>query len=503
MSRIKNYASSVITGYLNLGANILYSLASVPLALHYLTREEFGLWALVTQLAWYLMLIDTGMSNATGRHLIDHKDDRASGTYGSVLKTGLTVLGVQGAILWLAVVAAAPLVSAVFKLPFHLGPTFEHLLILQAAISALSLPARGVGQVLVAHARIDLINLANSGSFVANFAVTWLAFAAGAKLSSLIYGAAAGFAVTAVLQVLFAWRHGLFPRAGEWGRATWAQFSGIFTFGLNLFVITLGTNLMLTTQTMIITRCLGLEVAATWSVGTKAFTLIVQLVGKLYEPVAPILSEMWVRGELTRIIVRTRDVLVLCLLVAVFCGCGLALANAEFVELWTRGRIVWHWSFDLLLAVWLCDLIANRVLSLPVLVSKELGLLGFAYLAEGACFVGLGLWLVPRTGLGGLIILSLACSAVSGGYLLFRNHRYSHGQIRFWDRAVWIMPISMAAGLVAVSIGTALATGQLATLPRLISRVAVLGSAGAAGAVFAGRRFGIFQRLGNRWGRES
>ena len=503
MSRIKNYASSVATGYLSLGANILYSLASVPLALHYLTREEFGLWALVSQLAWYLMLIDTGMSNATGRHLIDHKDDRASGDYGSVLQTGLTVLGAQGGILWLVVLAAAPLVSAAFKLPPHLAPTFEHLLILQAAISALSLPARGIGQVLGAHARIDLINLANCGAFIVNFAVTWFTFAAGAKLSSLVYGAAAGFATTALLQIFFVWHHGFFPRAGEWGRATWARFKDIFSFGLHLFLITLGTNLMLTTQTMIITRCLGLETAATWSIGSKVFTLIYQLVGKLYEPVGPILGEMWVRGELTRIIIRTRDVLVLCLLVAVFCGCGLALGNAAFVELWTRGRIVWHWSYDLLLAVWLCDLIANRVLSLPVLVSKELGFLGLAYLAEGGIFVGLGLWLVPRTGLGGLILLSLACSVLSGGYLLFRNRHYSRGQTHFWDWKVWALPAGVAAGLVALSIGAALATGGLALLPRLLVRVAVLGAGGAVAAFFAGRRFGVLQKLGDRWARRA
>lgn len=503
MSRIKNYVSSVVTGYLNLGANIFYSLASVPLALHYLTREEFGLWALVSQLAWYLMLIDTGMSNATGRHLIDHKDDRASGTYGSVLKTGLTVLGVQGGILWLAVFATAQLVSAAFKLPPHLGATFEHLLILQAAISALSLPARGIGQVLVAHARIDLINLANCGAFAANFAVTWLSFAAGAKLSSLVYGAAAGFAVTASLQILSVWQQGFFPRRGEWGRITWALFTDIFSFGVSLFLITLGTNLMLTTQTMIITRCLGLEAAAIWSVGSKAFTLIFQLVAKLYEPVCPILSEMWVRGELTRIIVRTRDVLVLCLLVAVFCGCGLALGNAAFVELWTRGRIVWHWSFDLLLAIWLCDLIVNRVLSLPVMVSKDLGLLGYAYLVEGGIFVGLGLWLVPRTGIGGLILLSLACSAISGGYLLFRNHRYSRGQAHFWDWSVWALPVGVAVGIVALSICVAIATGGLAVLPQLLIRVAVLGVGGAAAAFFAGRRFGVLQKLGDRWARRA
>ena len=495
MSRVKNYLSSVATGYVNLATNILYSLASVPLALHFLTREEFGLWALVVQLAWYLMLIDTGMSNATGRRLIDHKDERANGIYGSVLKTGLAVLGVQGIILCIATVLAAPLISAIFKIPPHLAPVFERLLVFQAAISALSLPARGVGQTLTAHARIDLINIANCCALVVNFAVTWFAFGAGAKLFSPIYGTASGFTVTALLQILFAHRHGFFPRSSEWGRATWELFTEIFTFGRKLFLITLGTNLMLTTQTMIITRCLGLEAAAAWSIGTKVFTLVVQLVGKLYESVGPILSEMWIRGERTRIVHRTRDVLVLCLLVSVFCGCGLALGNSAFVRLWTGGRIEWHWSFDLLLAVWLCDLIANRVLSLPVLASKELGLLGFVYLLEGVAFVGLGFWILPRAGIGGLLILTLLCSLISGCYLLGRNRRYSRDQIRFWDRATWGPPILAGGALVAISITVTLATESLPALPQLLARVTVLGIAGAAAAIMAAHKSGLLRKV--------
>ena len=68
---------------------------------------------------------------------------------------------------------------------------------------------------------------------------------------------------------------------------------------------------------------------------------------------------------------------------------------------------------------------------------------------------------------------------------------------------MWALPAGVAAGLVALSIGAALATGGLALLPRLLVRVAVLGAGGAVAAFFAGRRFGVLQKLGARWARRA
>jgi len=48
MSRLKKFTFSLLSGYVLLGANIFYTLASVPLALHYLTKPEFGFWARLT-----------------------------------------------------------------------------------------------------------------------------------------------------------------------------------------------------------------------------------------------------------------------------------------------------------------------------------------------------------------------------------------------------------------------------------------------------------------------
>src|SRR5574337_1296470 len=100
MSRFKRFAHSLVSGYALLAANILYTLVSVPLALHYLSTEEFGLWMLVTQVCNFnQIVIDLGMSGAVARILIDHKDDADSTAYGAVIQTGFLVLLVQGALM--------------------------------------------------------------------------------------------------------------------------------------------------------------------------------------------------------------------------------------------------------------------------------------------------------------------------------------------------------------------------------------------------------------------
>src|SRR5438045_1509867 len=120
MSRFRNAARSLTSGYAAMGANALYTLASVPLALHYLSKEEFGLWALVTQVGGYLLLIDFGISGASTRILIDHKDKKVEGGYGSVIKTGALVLLVQGACIALGGVLLGFFLPGILDVPKHL-----------------------------------------------------------------------------------------------------------------------------------------------------------------------------------------------------------------------------------------------------------------------------------------------------------------------------------------------------------------------------------------------
>jgi hypothetical protein len=48
--RTYNFIRSLGAGYFAIAVNIVYTVASVPLALHYLGKEQFGLWALAQQI---------------------------------------------------------------------------------------------------------------------------------------------------------------------------------------------------------------------------------------------------------------------------------------------------------------------------------------------------------------------------------------------------------------------------------------------------------------------
>ena len=95
LDRKNRFWAGLTAGYFAFGANLVYTLVSVPLALHFLSRAEFGLWVLVTQVAGYLMLLDLGMTSSVARFLADHKDSMEKGEYGNILQTGRRVFWAQ------------------------------------------------------------------------------------------------------------------------------------------------------------------------------------------------------------------------------------------------------------------------------------------------------------------------------------------------------------------------------------------------------------------------
>src|SRR5581483_7298841 len=161
MSRFKRFAHSLISGYALIGTNVVFTIVSVRLALDYLSKREFGLWAVVSQMANFnMILIDLGMSGSLARILIDRKDDKNSSGYGSVIQTGVLVLAVQAVLMG----AIGSLVS--IWLPKWIGvpedfwPIFRELMILQVVVLAIAFVGRIFSFILMAHQRYDITNYA-------------------------------------------------------------------------------------------------------------------------------------------------------------------------------------------------------------------------------------------------------------------------------------------------------------------------------------------------------
>lgn len=412
MSRAKKFAHSVLTSYLFLGTNILYTLASVPLALKYLTKPEFGLWALTLQVSNFIALVDLGMGSSIARILIDHKDDRHNGRYGAAIQSGFLVSLTQGAITLVVGLSLVWFMADWLHLSADLSRPFFWLMIGQVLLTAATFSTRMFGQVLYAWQRNDVSNYSAILQLILGFASLWLGFFLGFGVFSFLAGAVMSWAGGTAVNALACIKLGFWPKPGEWGRASRAQFHELFHYGADVFLISIGSQLILSSQTVLVSRQLGVEAAALWSVMTKMFTLVSQVVWRLIGSAMPAFAEMQARGEFERLWHRYRALFITTNVFAGCCAVLFAACNGPFVSLWTHGKFFWPPLDNVLLALWLIMSTQQCCHNSMIICLKETRTLKYVYLLEGMVFIGVALAILPTTGMTGMLVCSVLATTL-------------------------------------------------------------------------------------------
>lgn len=453
--RLRRLYHSVASGYAVLFANIVFSLAQVPLALHYLNKAEFGLWALAFQIAGYLQLIDFGMSGSVSRLLIDHKHQPDGGAYGSTVQTGFLVLVVQGVIILFGGITFTLAFSRWLNLPADLLKTFQWLMVGLCLMLAFTFSTRIFSHLLTAHQRFDVVNYSQVGLFGVNFLVQWLCFRVGFGVSSILYGNAAGWLLTAVVNGAACLRFKVFPTSGNWSKPTRQRFHEIFAFGKDVFWVAVGSQLIVGSQTILVSRNLGLDAAATWSVCTRTYLLVTQLVWRVFDYSGPALAEMMVLKEESRLQSRLKSLTLITTSLAVVGGVIFAICNQPFVASWTSRRIGWSQQNDTFLGAWLVLSAIVHCLGGFVLITKRVGFMKYIYFIEGLVFIIVGSFALKWGGFGAFILTSLLCTTLfSLPYCIWRTHDYFHIPVREITLQ-WLGPPTRLAFLfAALALGT-------------------------------------------------
>ncbi|NDH68227.1 MAG: hypothetical protein EBY22_10085, partial [Gammaproteobacteria bacterium] len=178
-NRTRNFIHALGAGYVVIAVNIGYTAASIPLALHYLGKEQFGLWALAQQIAGYLMLLDLGVSSAVSRFIADRKDEVNSGSYGSLLLTGAIVFASQGFLIALVGAVFSFFAPSLFSIPPQLSADFTNCLLIITSIAGLSVVFRSLGAPLWAFQRLDVSYWLGSLSLMLSLIALWFGFQQG------------------------------------------------------------------------------------------------------------------------------------------------------------------------------------------------------------------------------------------------------------------------------------------------------------------------------------
>lgn len=461
MGRALNVAAGLLSGYAAMIANILFSFASVPLALHFLSRQEFGLWALTAQVSNYLLLLDLGMSSSLARILIDHKDSRAA-EYATVISTGIIVLVIQGLCVLSAGFGLALILPGLMQIPESLRSNLSLLIEAQCAASGLLFATRIFSNILQAHQRFDLVNLGQIVHFVANFAVLWAGFSFGLGVVSMVAASVAGMLATSICSTLAVWKLSLLPWRDEWQRPRLSVFFSLFSYAKDIFLMAVGWQLVSASQVIIITRVLGLDAAATWTIGTKVFTLAQQMVWRIYDFSQVAFSEMYVRQEWERLRWRFMQTVTVTASLSILVAVVGAACNRDFMLVWTGGKIVWPKVNDLLMGALTIAYSVNRCHSGFVGVTKDIRWARYVYLAEGVIFIGLAVWWSSAMGISGVILAALTSDLLLPGIYGLNRSKAFFGDSRYDMVINWLrMPARFLLLFSSVALLSCVATVRM------------------------------------------
>jgi O-antigen/teichoic acid export membrane protein len=418
-SRTHNFIRGLGAGYLATAINIAYTAASIPLALHYLGKEQFGLWALAQQITGYLILLDLGVSSAVSRFIVDRKDDVNGGGYGSLLLTGGIVFAIQGVLIAIAGVAFSFFAPTLFAVPEHLAGDFTNVLIIITFLTGLSVALRTLGAPLWAFQRMDVSYGLGSLTLLTSFAALWGGFHLGWGIYSFAFAGIPAAILCPIITFLICWKSGFYPSPGHWGRPNPLLFRKIFSFGQDVVWVAMGSQLVNASQIMILSRVLGLNAAATFAIGTKLLTMSQQLTGRIIESAAPGLTEMFVRGDTTRFNLRFSNIISVTAFLATVGAAALITGNTSFVSFWTSGAVHWNPAYDGLLAGLLLSTSITRCLITVFGLMHGYRPVRHIYVLEGCVFIAVAIPAAAHYGIIGVLLASLITHLTVTGVLSF------------------------------------------------------------------------------------
>jgi O-antigen/teichoic acid export membrane protein len=393
---------------------VIYSLLTVPIALRYLSADEFGLFVLLIQITGYFSLVELGMSAAAARILMDYKDTLADSHYGSVIITSFLVFTLQALVLLLIGLLAAPLIITVIGIPANLLEVATLLLQCLVVTSALTTALRVFSAVLFANKRLDVIHFISAANMFVGLALLTTILASGGGLKGLVWLFSTQASVAVLLPIFACHKLELLPRKGFWGRPSLQRFRELFIFAKDIFLVNIGNQVLEASQLMIITRTMGLTAAASWSVSTKLFALVYQLTNKIEGTAIVFFAEMMVRGEKNKLAERFRQIYQITAGIGVTALTVVASVNYIFVSLWAEAQLAWPLLLSVLTAVFIFLNTLTRCGANLIAHSKNIAALRYVYFMEAIAFVSLSLVLSFRFGFYGVLVASIV------SLLLFR-----------------------------------------------------------------------------------
>lgn len=404
MTKKKLLFRGVAFSYGAVVAQIFYSFASIPLALSYLSQAEFGLWSLILTITGYLMLAELGVSNAVTRHLLECKGEADREKYGRLFGGSALALGLISVAVLILGLILAQFAWRLFPIPESLVHKSIVLLAGQSILMSLGMATQVLGTPLYVNHRQDLSQIRQIGQFVILFLVLRWGFQDGWGIYAMLANQAAGLVWNLLFTVYACVKLKFYPSRDHIALPLKEEWASIWRYAKDVFVVQIGLLALGSLPQLMIVRLLGLEAGATWSVCTRPFAILRQVVGRPFDIALPMLYDNYIAGNMKSVTERWSQLSQGVLAISGVVFAVAAANNAVFVGLWTGGRIHWESSNHWMLALHFFVITAAGLASGSLGMNKTIGKVRFIGFVQVLATVGIAIHAARWYGSTGLIL---------------------------------------------------------------------------------------------------
>ena len=404
----ERYRLIALSGSLSIFSKIIISLVgliSLPLTIHYLGKEQFGLWMVVSSLVVWLQLTDFGISNGLVNAIAEangRNDKPAACSYISTAFYSITGI---------ALIICVPIFTAMFIVPWDKVLNIDDPSLIKdarycfgvvALFFFINMPLSIGNKAFAAYQKGYLANITQIVSALCSLALLIIAILMGLNLIWLVSLVSAG----PVLGNIVSWI--LLYRDMPWLRIQFKEISKnalhrVAKSSVPLFLFQIGALLLNQSANIILAQLAGLKIVADYNILLKIYTFCFSIGISFSAPFYPAIREAFERKEQRWVSNAIKRVTVVRLAILLISAIPLLFIGDELIAIWIRQPL----SENFGVIGWCCFLMCMVLSSLSSTLSEILIILDHIFsqlhtvLANAFVFIVFSILLVPQLGLVG------------------------------------------------------------------------------------------------------
>ncbi len=329
--RTSRAARNAAASYFAFASASICGLISIPLTVRYLDKSEIGLWAVVSNVVAYLLWLDLGVGEATGRKMaeaIAHNDTEEINRWWTA---SLTVLAIQGLVMFAIALTLLPFLESYLRLDQRLAGDARFLFLGLVTISAIGMPVRAYPGILLAQERFYWVSIGQG-------LIPWvqlLIFATllhrGFGMKSYLPASIGSCAVGWTLFVVQA-HSGSTAFVADRRGLTQDRLGSLFRYSGSIAVMGITTTVMQSLPSLMLARLGGLAAVPIYTFTNYCPGLLRGLTARTAHAFYPRLQRMYVTGERERFAEKSKSVNRLALGTSLVAAGGILAGNRSMVE---------------------------------------------------------------------------------------------------------------------------------------------------------------------------